>query len=122
MQVLWIYYVSTAFLGLSSHLMYNSVASIPKIVLYTLEILRLRKRNIVSWPAIKTQHKGTKENPYHTLIIGAGFSGIGMAKRLKEEGMHDFVIVERGDDIGGTWYFNTYPNCACVCLNHKTNP
>lgn len=46
-------------------------------------------------------------------IIGTGFSGLGMAIKLKEAGFHDFVILEQSDDIGGTWHENHYPGCAC---------
>jgi cation diffusion facilitator CzcD-associated flavoprotein CzcO len=46
-------------------------------------------------------------------IVGAGFSGIGMAIRLKQEGIEDFVILERAARIGGTWRDNSYPGCAC---------
>ncbi len=46
-------------------------------------------------------------------IIGAGMSGIGMAIALREEGVEDFVILERAGDLGGTWRDNTYPGCAC---------
>src|SRR3954468_7952264 len=46
-------------------------------------------------------------------IVGAGFSGIGMSARLLEEGIDDFVVLERADEIGGTWRDNTYPGCQC---------
>ncbi|MGO9321610.1 MAG: flavin-containing monooxygenase [Solirubrobacteraceae bacterium] len=46
-------------------------------------------------------------------IVGSGFSGLGMAIRLKQEGMHDFVVLERAEELGGTWRENTYPGCAC---------
>jgi cation diffusion facilitator CzcD-associated flavoprotein CzcO len=46
-------------------------------------------------------------------IVGAGFSGLGMASRLAHEGMRDFVVLERAEDLGGTWRDNTYPGCAC---------
>ncbi len=46
-------------------------------------------------------------------IIGAGFSGLGMAIRLKQEGIEDFVVLERAAEIGGTWRDNTYPGCQC---------
>ncbi|HEV2814813.1 MAG TPA: NAD(P)/FAD-dependent oxidoreductase [Solirubrobacteraceae bacterium] len=52
------------------------------------------------------------------VIIGSGFSGLGMAIRLKEAGFDDFVLLERGDDVGGTWHFNTYPGCACDVPSH----
>src|ERR687894_313164 len=53
-----------------------------------------------------------------TAIIGSGFSGLGMAIRLKQEGIEDFTVLERGDDVGGTWHFNTYPGCACDVPSH----
>src|SRR3954465_5475200 len=51
-------------------------------------------------------------------IIGSGFSGLGMAIRLRQEGMDDFVVLERADDVGGTWHYNTYPGCACDIPSH----
>jgi cation diffusion facilitator CzcD-associated flavoprotein CzcO len=46
-------------------------------------------------------------------IVGSGFSGLGMAIRLKQEGIEDFVVLERADEVGGTWRDNTYPGCQC---------
>ncbi len=51
-------------------------------------------------------------------IVGAGFSGLGMAIRLKQEGIDDFVVLERHEDVGGTWWVNTYPGCACDVPSH----
>jgi cation diffusion facilitator CzcD-associated flavoprotein CzcO len=51
-------------------------------------------------------------------VVGSGFSGLGMAIRAKQEGIDDFVVLERGDDVGGTWHFNTYPGCACDIPSH----
>lgn len=48
-----------------------------------------------------------------TVIVGAGFSGIGAAVRLKEAGIEDFIILERAAEIGGTWRDNSYPGIAC---------
>lgn len=45
------------------------------------------------------------------IIIGAGFSGLGMAIRLKESGIDDFVVLEKGVGVGGVWLHNTYPGC-----------
>jgi cation diffusion facilitator CzcD-associated flavoprotein CzcO len=47
------------------------------------------------------------------VIIGAGFGGIGMGIALKKAGFDDFVILEKSDDLGGTWHDNQYPGCAC---------
>ncbi|NUP68952.1 MAG: NAD(P)/FAD-dependent oxidoreductase [Nonomuraea sp.] len=52
------------------------------------------------------------------VIIGAGFAGIGMAIKLKEAGYHDFVILEKAAELGGTWRDNTYPGCACDVPSH----
>ena len=52
------------------------------------------------------------EPDVHTVIIGAGFSGIGTAIQLDRAGMPDYLIVEAGDEPGGTWYWNTYPGVA----------
>jgi cation diffusion facilitator CzcD-associated flavoprotein CzcO len=49
----------------------------------------------------------------HILIIGSGFSGLGMAIRLSREGYTDFLVLERGNDFGGTWRDNTFPGSAC---------
>lgn len=46
-------------------------------------------------------------------IIGTGFAGLGMAIKLKEAGYDDFVILEQGGEVGGTWRDNHYPGCAC---------
>lgn len=51
-------------------------------------------------------------------ILGTGFSGLGMAIRLKQQGRDDFVVLERAEDVGGTWRDNTYPGCACDVPSH----
>ncbi|KAI9839117.1 MAG: hypothetical protein M1819_003110 [Sarea resinae] len=53
------------------------------------------------------------------LIIGAGMSGIGLAVQLiRNYGLRDFEIVEKTEDIGGTWWMNTYPGCGCDVASH----
>jgi cation diffusion facilitator CzcD-associated flavoprotein CzcO len=51
-------------------------------------------------------------------VIGTGFAGIATAVRLKELGIEDFVLLERADDLGGTWRDNTYPGCQCDVPSH----
>jgi cation diffusion facilitator CzcD-associated flavoprotein CzcO len=51
-------------------------------------------------------------------IIGAGFAGLGMAVRLKQAGIDDFELLERAEDIGGTWRDNSYPGCAVDVQSH----
>jgi cation diffusion facilitator CzcD-associated flavoprotein CzcO len=50
---------------------------------------------------------------FEIAIAGAGFAGLGIAMALEQAGFHDFVILERAGDLGGTWRDNTYPGCAC---------
>src|ERR1041385_2812884 len=52
------------------------------------------------------------------LIVGAGFSGLGMAIKLLQQENKDFLVIEKADDIGGTWYVNQYPGCACDIPSH----
>lgn len=52
------------------------------------------------------------------VIVGAGVAGMGMARKLKEVGVEDFVLLEKNDDIGGTWWLNRYPGVACDIFSH----
>ena len=63
--------------------------------------------------------ESTAQQPVHTraLIIGTGFSGLGMAIELQQQGV-DFLILEKADEIGGTWRDNTYPGAACDVPSH----
>ncbi|WP_157216599.1 flavin-containing monooxygenase [Flavisphingomonas formosensis] len=47
------------------------------------------------------------------VIVGGGFGGLLTAARLREAGVEDIRIVEKGSDFGGTWYWNRYPGAAC---------
>ena len=51
-------------------------------------------------------------------IVGTGFAGLGLAIKLKQAGIEDFVLIERADDVGGTWQANTYPGCQCDVPSH----
>ena len=46
-------------------------------------------------------------------IVGGGFSGLLAAASLLKEGVTDIRIIEKGSDVGGTWYWNRYPGCRC---------
>ena len=54
---------------------------------------------------------------FRVLVIGAGMSGLLAGIRLKEAGI-PFTIVERNDEVGGTWYVNSYPGCRVDSPNH----
>jgi cation diffusion facilitator CzcD-associated flavoprotein CzcO len=53
-----------------------------------------------------------------TLIVGSGFAGLGAAVQLDEAGRRDFLVLEKGDALGGTWRDNVYPGCACDVESH----
>ncbi len=52
------------------------------------------------------------------LIVGGGFSGLGVAYRLRQAGIEDLVILERAAEVGGVWQANTYPGCTCDVPSH----
>ncbi|WP_234711451.1 flavin-containing monooxygenase [Mycolicibacterium llatzerense] len=54
----------------------------------------------------------------HIVIVGAGFGGIGLVIKLREAGFDDILVLERADDVGGTWQHNNYPGCACDVPSH----
>ncbi|WP_054813032.1 flavin-containing monooxygenase [Nocardia arizonensis] len=51
-------------------------------------------------------------------VVGAGIAGIGLAVKLREAGFEDFLVLERAEDLGGTWFANTYPGAACDVPSH----
>lgn len=59
----------------------------------------------------------SRENP-SVVIIGAGMTGILLAIKLKEFGITDITILEKGNDVGGTWRENRYPGVACDVPAH----
>ncbi|WP_407304155.1 flavin-containing monooxygenase [Acinetobacter sp.] len=62
----------------------------------------------------------SKQMPQQTqiAIIGAGFGGLAMAIRLLQNNIQDFVILEKANDVGGTWRDNQYPGAACDVQSH----
>jgi cation diffusion facilitator CzcD-associated flavoprotein CzcO len=66
------------------------------------------------------QRPGAPPRPDHVdvAIVGSGFSGLAMAHRMLRDGMDDFVILEKANDVGGAWRDNTYPGCACDVPSH----
>lgn len=55
---------------------------------------------------------------HRVAIIGAGFGGIGLGHALKQRGIEDYVIFEKGHDVGGVWRDNSYPGAACDVPSH----
>lgn len=56
------------------------------------------------------------------LFIGGGFSALLTSARLREKGLESIRIVERGGDVGGTWYWNRYPGVACDVVSYDYLP
>jgi cation diffusion facilitator CzcD-associated flavoprotein CzcO len=56
------------------------------------------------------------------LFIGGGFSALLTSARLREKGVASIRIVERGGDVGGTWYWNRYPGAACDVVSYDYLP
>ncbi|KAH7078220.1 hypothetical protein FB567DRAFT_130217 [Paraphoma chrysanthemicola] len=53
------------------------------------------------------------------LIIGAGMSGLGLAVQIiRNFGIRNFELIEKSEDVGGTWLANTYPGCGCDVASH----
>lgn len=68
------------------------------------------------------------QQPLNVAIIGAGFSGVGAAIRLLEQGITNFRVFDKASGVGGTWYHTTYPGAACdvsshlYCYSFEPNP
>jgi cation diffusion facilitator CzcD-associated flavoprotein CzcO len=78
------------------------------------ELLQLRPD-----PAAAAQGgDGAASEHVRIAIVGSGFAGLGLAIRLREAGIEDFVLLERAGDVGGTWQANTYPGCQCDVPSH----
>lgn len=77
----------------------------------------MRATDVLEHPRTPTSPSGA---PAHVkiAIVGTGFSGLGLAIHLKQAGIEDFIVLERADDVGGTWEVNTYPGCQCDIPSH----
>ncbi|MDT4916783.1 MAG: hypothetical protein QOH89_1483, partial [Pseudonocardiales bacterium] len=70
-------------------------------------------------PSASRARNGRSHRKHHAvLIVGSGFAGLGAAIRLMKEGRDDFLVLERGSEVGGTWRDNTYPGAACDVPSH----
>jgi cyclohexanone monooxygenase len=87
---------------------------------------RLRTEGNEQYVEIKGRFAHYLEDPYvapitrapltdevEVVVIGGGFGGLLAGARLREAGISDIRIIEKGGDFGGTWYWNRYPGAAC---------
>ena len=61
-------------------------------------------------------HSSTKE--YDAIIVGAGFSGLYQLICLRDQLGLNCLVLETGDEVGGTWYWNRYPGARCDTESH----
>ena len=57
--------------------------------------------------------RAPRTDEVEVLVVGGGFGGLLVAARLKQAGINDICVVEKGGDFGGTWYWNRYPGAMC---------
>jgi cation diffusion facilitator CzcD-associated flavoprotein CzcO len=60
----------------------------------------------------------SRSRPVKILIVGAGFGGIAAAIELRRSGFTEVTILEKAPDLGGTWFYNSYPGAACDIPSH----
>ena len=60
----------------------------------------------------KTADSQPEPQVFDAVIVGAGFSGLYMLYRMRQSG-RSAIVIERGGDVGGTWYWNRYPGARC---------
>ena len=82
-----------------------------------MEETHLRDRDTQWQPTLNKAVAAKRAKDFTALIIGAGMSGIGIAAKLKKAGIA-FSIVEKNNQVGGTWFENTYPDCGVDTPNH----
>ncbi len=64
-------------------------------------------------PYVEVQERAPLFDEVQVAIIGGGFGGLLAGARLREAGIEDLRVIEKGGDFGGTWYWNRYPGAAC---------
>jgi cation diffusion facilitator CzcD-associated flavoprotein CzcO len=70
----------------------------------------------MSAAAVRPQQSASR--PLEVLIVGAGFGGIAAAIELRRHGITAITILEKAPELGGTWFYNSYPGAACDVPSH----
>src|SRR5207249_1915634 len=69
-------------------------------------------------PATAEPRPDGRPRDVEVLIVGAGFGGIAAAIELRRHGFQRVSILEKAPQLGGTWYYNSYPGAACDVPSH----
>lgn len=68
---------------------------------------------VTSVPSVQqAKNQGANGPDYEAIIVGTGFGGMGAAIQLQRMGIDSLLMLDRANDLGGTWYLNTYPGIA----------
>src|ERR1700684_2408449 len=76
-----------------------------------------RRRGTMPAAVASRQQSQSKRRP-SVVIVGAGFGGIAAAIELRRHGVEQITIVDRAPELGGTWFYNSYPGAACDVPSH----
>ena len=68
--------------------------------------------------ATQARQQPSSKRALEVVIVGAGFGGIAAAIELRRHGIERITILEKAADLGGTWFYNTYPGAACDVPSH----
>ena len=72
-----------------------------------------RFAHFVDDPYVERSEREPLKDDVDVVVIGGGFGGLLAGARLREAGVEDIRIIEKGGDFGGTWYWNRYPGAQC---------
>ena len=72
-----------------------------------------RFAHFVDDPYVESFEREPLTDDTHVVVIGGGFGGLLAGARLREAGVQDIRVIEKGGDFGGTWYWNRYPGAQC---------
>src|SRR5579864_7620620 len=72
----------------------------------------------MSTAALSARSQPASKRALDVVIVGAGFGGIAAAIELRRHGVGNVTILDRAPDLGGTWFYNSYPGCACDVPSH----
>jgi cation diffusion facilitator CzcD-associated flavoprotein CzcO len=76
------------------------------------------RRTMSTQLAADATANGSPGRSLEVVIVGAGFGGVAAAIELKRHGIDRITILEQAPDLGGTWFYNSYPGCACDVPSH----